>query len=76
MRILVVEDPPELGPDLKKGLERCSYVVELVVHGEDALALGLAGSYDLIILEMLLPGLSALARSEAADAYFVSQRPK
>jgi two-component system, OmpR family, response regulator MprA len=58
MRILVVEDHPELGPDLKKGLEQCSYVVELVVHGEDALALGLAGSYDLIILDMLLPGLS------------------
>jgi len=58
MRILLAEDHPELGPELKKGLEQCGYVVELVVHGEDALALGLAGSYDLIILEMLLPGLS------------------
>ncbi len=58
MRILVAEDHPVLGPDLKKGLERCSYVVDLVVHGEDALALGLAMSYDLIILDILLPGLS------------------
>ncbi len=60
MRILVAEDHPSLGLDLKKGLERCSYVVDLVVHGEDALALGLVKSYDLIILDILLPGLSGL----------------
>lgn len=60
MRILVAEDHPSLGPDLKKGLERSSYVVDLVAHGEDALALGLARSYDLIILDILLPGLDGL----------------
>lgn len=60
MRILVAEDHPALGPDLKKALERCSYVVDLVAHGEDALALGLTMSYDLIILDILLPGLSGL----------------
>ena len=60
MRILVAEDHPALGPDLKRGLERCSYVVDLVVHGEDALALGLATSYDLLILDILLPGLTGL----------------
>ncbi|HET8851125.1 MAG TPA: response regulator transcription factor [Ktedonobacteraceae bacterium] len=60
MRILVAEDHPALGSDLKRGLERCSYVVDLVVHGEDALALGLATSYDLLILDILLPGLSGL----------------
>jgi DNA-binding response OmpR family regulator len=60
MRILVAEDHPVLGTGLKKGLERCSYVVDLVEQGEDALALGLARSYDLIILDILLPGLSGL----------------
>jgi DNA-binding response OmpR family regulator len=60
MRILVAEDHPSVGLDLKKGLERCSYVVDLVGHGEDALALGLARSYDLVILDILLPGLSGL----------------
>lgn len=60
MRILVAEDHPALGPDLKKGLERCSYVVDLVADGEDALALGLTTSYDLMILDILLPGLSGL----------------
>jgi DNA-binding response OmpR family regulator len=35
-------------------------VVDLVMQGEDALALGLAMSYDLVILDILLPGLSGL----------------
>lgn len=57
MRLLVVEDNPSLGSDLKKGLERCHYAVDLVANGEDALALGLDVPYDLIILDILLPGL-------------------
>jgi DNA-binding response OmpR family regulator len=60
VRILVVEDHPSLGPDLKKGLERCSYIVDLAANGEDALALGLTRAYDLIILDILLPGLNGL----------------
>jgi DNA-binding response OmpR family regulator len=60
MRILVAEDHPELGPDLKKGLEYCKYVVDLVTHGEDALSLGLGTPYDLVILDVLLPGMSGL----------------
>jgi len=57
MRILVVEDDPRLGPSLKKGLEGNRYAVDLVVDGEDALLLALATPYDLIILDVLLPGL-------------------
>src|SRR5258708_11740881 len=57
MRLLVVEDHPELGPDLKKGLEHCHYAVDLVTDGEEALALGETIPYDLIILDILLPGL-------------------
>jgi DNA-binding response OmpR family regulator len=60
MRILVAEDHPELGPDLKTTLENNSYVVDLVTSGDDALAIGLTMPYDLIILDILLPGLSGL----------------
>ncbi len=60
MRLLVVEDHPSLGPDLKKGLERCHYAVDLVANGEDALSLGFEVPYDLIILDILLPGLDGL----------------
>lgn len=58
MRILVVEDDPRLGPNLKKGLERKLYAVDLATDGEDAVALGTAIPYDLIILDVLLPRLN------------------
>jgi DNA-binding response OmpR family regulator len=58
MRLLVVEDHPILGPDLKKGLERCHYLVDLVSDGEEALARESDVLYDLIILDILLPGMS------------------
>jgi len=58
MRILVAEDHPSLGANLKQGLERCHYAVDLVVNGEDALSLGRAVPYDLIVLDVMLPTLS------------------
>lgn len=57
MRLLVAEDDQRLGASLKKGLEQHHYAVDLVDNGEDALALGLAVPYDLIILDILLPCL-------------------
>ncbi len=58
MRILVVEDDPRLGPSLKKGLEGNHYAVDLEVNGEDAALMAAATPYDLIILDILLPGLN------------------
>lgn len=55
MRILVAEDDPHLGPSLKKGLEESHYAVDLVVDGEEALSVGLAVPYNLIVLDILLP---------------------
>ena len=60
MRILIAEDHPLLGPDLKKGLERCHYAVDLVDNGSDAFDIALEVTYDLLILDILLPGLSGL----------------
>ncbi|HTI15746.1 MAG TPA: response regulator transcription factor [Dictyobacter sp.] len=58
MRILVAEDHPTLGTSLKQNLEQSRYAVDLVADGEDALTMALAGTYDLLILDILLPGLS------------------
>ncbi len=55
MRILIAEDDPHLGPSLKKGLEESHYAVDLVADGEEALSVGLAVPYNLIILDILLP---------------------
>jgi DNA-binding response OmpR family regulator len=58
MRILIVEDDPRLGPSLKKGLEGNHYAVDLSVDGDDAVLMALSTPYDLIILDVLLPGLN------------------
>jgi len=60
MRILVAEDDLYLGPSLKKGLEDNHYAVDLVLDGEEALSLGLAIPYDLVILDILLPQIDGL----------------
>src|SRR5579883_2335536 len=57
MRLLLVEDHPILGKDLKKGLEQARYAVDLATDGADALVMGETTPYDLIILDVLLPGL-------------------
>src|SRR6185312_17498137 len=58
MRILVAEDDVHLGPSLKKGLEGNHYAVDLAQEGDEALLFGLTVPYDLIVLDVLLPGLN------------------
>lgn len=58
MRILVVEDDPRLGPNLKKGLEKHHYAVDLANDGEEAVLMGTTTPYDLIVLDVLLPRLN------------------
>lgn len=60
MRILVVEDDPHLGPNLKKRLEKHRYAVDLMTDGEDGVLMGKTVAYDLIVLDVLLPGLNGL----------------
>ena len=60
MRLLVVEDHPTLGGDLKIYLESRSYTVDLLTTGEEAQLQGLDIPYDLIILDIMLPDISGL----------------
>ncbi len=57
MRILIAEDDLYLGASLKKGLEGQQYVVDLVANGAEAVSLGRVVTYDLLILDVLLPQL-------------------
>lgn len=56
MRILLVEDEPKLNEFVKKGLQQNGYVVDAVGNGSEALNFAAAEPYDLIILDLMLPG--------------------
>ncbi len=61
MRILVVEDDPDVSSFIKKGLQEERYAVDLASDGEDGLRLARENPYDLIILDLMLPKLDGLA---------------
>ncbi|MBB2917608.1 MULTISPECIES: heavy metal response regulator transcription factor [Cupriavidus] len=57
MRILIVEDEPKAGDYLHKGLTESGFVVDLARDGADGLAHAREHPYDLIVLDVMLPGL-------------------
>ena len=57
MKILVVEDEPKTGNYLKQGLAEAGFIVDLARDGEDGLHDALTVNYDLVILDVMLPGL-------------------
>ncbi len=57
MKILIVEDEPKTGDYLRQGLREAGFTVDLVANGLDGLHLGAEVSYDLVILDVMLPGL-------------------
>ena len=57
MKILVIEDDPKTGDYLKKGLRESGYAVDLARTGTDGLQMALAHAYDLVVLDVTLPGI-------------------
>ena len=65
MRLLLCEDEPTLGSQLRQTLRETGYAVDWVDNGQDALHQGLVENYDAVILDLGLPqldGLSVLKR--------------
>jgi len=60
MRILVIEDDPTVGQYVKRGLEEHRWAVDLVTDGEDGEHRASSEAYDLVILDMRLPGKSGM----------------
>jgi two-component system copper resistance phosphate regulon response regulator CusR len=56
MRILIIEDEKKARDYLKKGLSENGFVVDSTEDGESGLHLARTGNYDLIILDVMLPG--------------------
>ncbi len=56
MRVLVVEDERKLGELLRRGLGEEGYAADLADRGEEALWMVKAVDYDVIVLDVMLPG--------------------
>jgi two-component system OmpR family response regulator len=65
MHVLIVEDERKMAELLKKGLEEENHSVNLAFDGRDALEMAQALEYDVIVLDLMLPGI---------DGYEVARR--
>ena len=80
MHILIVEDERKTREYLQKGLGESGYVVDTAADGVDGLHLALNGDYDLVILDVMLPGadgrqvLRALRREKPTPVMFLTAR--
>ena len=60
MKILVIEDDPTVGEFVRRGLEEQRWHTDLIANGIDGERMALSQPYDLIILDMRLPGRNGL----------------
>ena len=56
MKILLVEDDKKIATVVKRGLEAEGFTVDVAFDGDDGFWLATEGSYDLILLDIMLPG--------------------
>ena len=80
MRILIVEDEPKTAAYVSKGLTEHAYIVDIADNGIEGLHLATSGNYDLILLDVMLPGadgwtvLENLRRQRQTPVLFLSAR--
>lgn len=61
MKILVVEDEPKAAQYICQGLAESGYTVESALDGTDGLHAAVTGNHDLVILDVMLPGIDGFA---------------
>jgi DNA-binding response OmpR family regulator len=60
VRILLIEDNPSLHANLTEQLEQAGHEVDLAIDGQSGLRLALAGSHDVVVLDLGLPRLDGI----------------
>lgn len=65
MRILIVDDEPKLADYVHKGLTEHGFVVDIARNGVDGRHLAVHGEYDLVILDVMLPGMDGFSVLQA-----------
>ena len=68
MRLLVVEDEPKLAQYIHRGLSEESFLVDIARDGEEALERAARTTYDLVILDLMLPRMDGFAVCRALRA--------
>jgi DNA-binding response OmpR family regulator len=61
MRILIVEDDRKLARQLKKGVDECGHLASLAFDGREGLEAAQGAEYDVIVLDVMLPGLDGIS---------------
>ncbi|CAH0447174.1 Transcriptional activator protein CzcR [Ralstonia syzygii subsp. syzygii] len=80
MRLLIVEDEPKAGDYLLKGLTESGFVADLARSGPDGLYQAMEHDYDLIVLDVMLPGMDGwqvireLRRHKTTPVLFLTAR--
>jgi len=67
--ILIIEDEERISSFVDKGLRAAGYSATIVANGTDGLAYALTGEYDLVLLDIGLPGLDGFAVLERIRAH-------
>jgi len=68
MRVLIVEDDRQLRAAMTRGLREASHVVEQAPTGEQAIVLAKSNAFDVMVLDVRLPGVDGLAVCRAVRA--------
>jgi DNA-binding response OmpR family regulator len=68
MRLLLIEDSRSLQDSLETGLRRCGYAIDIAGDGPRGLVYAKHNDYDVIILDLMLPGLDGLSLLEQLRA--------
>ena len=82
MKVLIIEDETKTGDYLCKGLSENGFVVDLATNGQDGLHLAQTGEYDVVVLDVMLPGkdgwtvLQELRRSRQTPVLFLTAKDK
>jgi two-component system OmpR family response regulator len=61
MRVLIIEDDPQVAAHIKKGLTESGYTVDHVTDGKDGLFMAASENYDVMIIDRMLPKLDGLS---------------
>jgi len=69
MRLLVIEDEPKLADYLHKGLSENGYVIDVARDGIEGRRLAVEGEYDLLLLDLMLPGIDGFGVLKAVRTH-------